>query len=156
MGRFQRLVVVLGSVGRTWLQIHDREHGSEPWLSEGTLGSTRLVRDLDHVGNAGSQLFGITPLTDRWFFFSGTFDTGIEPWITDGTEAGTHLVRDIKPGPGNGFVSNGEFIASLEGQLMFATGDGIYGVEPWITDATEAPMVTSGCSWARSRTWVTR
>ncbi len=79
------------------------------------------------------------------FFICDHTATGREPWVTDGTEAGTSLLKNIAPGADSGFgwpgSSNSFFLSNVVApsqQFFFAANDGANGLEPWISDGTEA------------------
>ncbi|MCW1926266.1 hypothetical protein OKA05_27175 [Luteolibacter arcticus] len=77
-------------------------HGYELWTSNGTPGSTRLLKDL-MPGPGGSALydpmaFGEGASAKVAFVFSRPGISN-EVWVTDGTEAGTVAVAELDPGP---------------------------------------------------------
>lgn len=87
--------------GRALFSATDPLHGTELWITDGTTGGTRLVKDINGgmQGFASSTPSQFAALGDGRVVF--TADDGIhgaEAWITDGTGAGTHLLRDIHPG----------------------------------------------------------
>ena len=48
------------------------------------------------------------------------------------------VVRDINPEPGHPFSSDPQLTSVIrDGRLFFFAGDGVHGIEPWITDGTE-------------------
>ena len=100
------------------------EHGREPWISDGTLGGTGMLRDIA-PGPRSSQIRLPYTLTDDYnedhpvlhvraedvgsdrdyvIFYAdapgptpGT-TTGVEPWISDGTPEGTRSLGETFPG----------------------------------------------------------
>lgn len=107
-----------------------RTGGQELWRSEGTAGSTRLVRDLGS-GSYGAHAF--VTLGDTLFFVAHQSDTGFELWRSDGTRRGTRLVRDIWPGA---IGSQPASLAVLGERLYFSADDGSSGRELWSSDGT--------------------
>jgi|CXWL01.1.fsa_nt_gi ELWxxDGT repeat protein len=107
--------------------------GAEPWVSDGTLGGTRILGDLC-PGPCGSQeRMARFALGDELIFHAALPEIGIEPWITDGTPAGTRLLRDLCRGPCS---SRGALLGAVDGVgLVGAEGpDGQFHL--WRTDGT--------------------
>jgi ELWxxDGT repeat protein len=78
----------------------DGAHGVEPWITDGTRGGTRLLRDVcpgPCTGTLSTGDAGIASVAaGELLFFSGNNGSrGSELWATDGTVAGTRLVRDL-------------------------------------------------------------
>jgi uncharacterized protein (TIGR03382 family) len=77
------------------------------------------------------------------FFIANDGVHGRALWKTDGTGAGTVRVTDLNAGPASATlltdVGRSPLLALEEqGLLLFAASDGVHGVEPWVTDGTEA------------------
>ncbi len=127
--------------GRALFVASDPEHGSEPWVTDGTAEGTRLLET--NPGPAGSYLSGaFVALGDgRALFGMGDPERGSELWVTDGTQGGTSLVADINPGPSGsfpgGYPGGPPAMAPLgDGRAVFAAEDGASGRELWISDGT--------------------
>jgi ELWxxDGT repeat protein len=114
--------------------VDDGIHGTEPWVTDGTRGGTRLVADVcpgacpsfpRHLAVAGGLLF----------FQADDGAHGRELWVSDGTAAGTGLVADLVPGLRHS--TPGEIVA-LGDRVVFAASDPLTGREPWISDGTLA------------------
>ncbi|MFP2925500.1 MYXO-CTERM sorting domain-containing protein [Pyxidicoccus sp. 3LG] len=87
------------SQGRLWMNASTALNGSEPWTTDGTPGSTRLVLDIDpgpypRDGNPGD----FVPLRGFTYFRATESNSGTELWRSDGTAEGTALAVDIGPG----------------------------------------------------------
>ena len=77
---------------------NDEAHGSELWISDGTLAGTHLLKDIS-TGRSSSMTNDsyseFVILNDKAYFIV-TDDTGkLNIWRTDGTEAGTELFHNI-------------------------------------------------------------
>lgn len=132
------------------------EVGHEPWVSDGTPGGTRLLKDInlqrepsffpgDGDMPGSSRPVHFTPIGSSVLFAADDgLELGSEPWITDGTAEGTRVLLDINatvtvdetragssPGP---FVRFGD-------RTFFAADDGVSGRELWSTDGTAAGTV---------------
>ncbi len=126
----------------------DGINGKEPWVSDGTLAGTHLLKNIhpttvDNNFETSSVRFLSADAT-KAFFIANDGTTGYELWVTDGTEAGTNLVLDIFQG------SNGSQIQVApsaignnikDGKLYFFALNGsgsstINGIEPWVSDGT--------------------
>jgi ELWxxDGT repeat protein len=125
--------------------------GVEPWVTDGTVEGTHLLKDLcpsdcEDVAEVWDQtLPGLVFLTVT------EPNSGNELWVTDGTEAGTRLVRDICPGscdahPYTPFV--------MKDRLLFVADDGVDGYELWATDGTAANTTWSS-DFPYARPWGT-
>ncbi len=128
--------------GKALFGADDGIHGIEPWVTDGTPAGTLLVKDV-YPGSRGSMggnevfmgltgKFGLFPAADGVH--------GFELWITDGTPKGTRLLADPDYIPGRTYSSREYWYFSAPGRLgdslLFAAGDGVHGMEPWISDGT--------------------
>jgi ELWxxDGT repeat protein len=109
---------------------NDGPHGSEPWITDGTPGGTRLLRDICPGACPSFGQFW-TMLDGRLYFPAQDDVNGYELWSTDGTEAGTRMVHDICPG-GCGSSPRLPFIVG--NRLVFLAWDGSENI--WSTDGT--------------------
>lgn len=120
----------------------DDEHGQEPWVTDGTVAGTFMLKDLRTTIspsgiNLSSQPQEFMSHKDLMFFSANTDDFGRELFVTDGTSTSTTMVKDIRIDPLYG--SAPKTIASLGELLYFSAdmyGDGNYYL--WSTDGTES------------------
>lgn len=119
---------------------NDATNGIEPYVSNGTVAGTFLLRDI-LPGSSSSQsgVFRLWP-TDigggRCLFSANEGlaapARGYELWVSDGTGAGTTLLVDIDPSavtPG----ANPAELQSAWGSLLFTSAnDGTRGIEPHV------------------------
>ena len=98
----------------------------EPWISDGTVSGTRLLKDIEPAFSSGATKY---TSVGRLVFFAA-FDTtdGEELWVTDGTTEGTRLVKDINRGPES---ASPRSLRSIRGVLYMSADDGVHGFEPW-------------------------
>ena len=73
----------------------DAEHGAELWVTDGTLGGTRMVADL--VPGTGSSKPTASPASATRSIFFVDAPRVTELWRSDGTEAGTVQLTTIPP-----------------------------------------------------------
>lgn len=111
--------------GAIYFGADDGIHGCELWKTEGTAGSTVMVRDINPRFESGID--SITPFAvlGSHLYFRGT-DGGqsVGLWRTDGTEAGTTFVKL------HGDVAN---LTVLDNALFYSGGGGV-----WKSDGTPA------------------
>ncbi len=103
------------------------------WISDGTGGGTRFVRDL------GPQFQGITrgmvALPGGGILFdSNDGARGLELWVSDGTATGTVAYANLNPDTNGNSMPRGFF--DLGDTLLFSADDGVHGL--WRTDGTRA------------------
>jgi ELWxxDGT repeat protein len=111
----------------------DLTHGSELWISDGTSGGTRLLRDVN-PGPLGISVYPTSPLFNGSYYGIVSRQTDWwdsaenELWKTDGTEAGTVMVKPV-PGTYGGLSG----FVSFAGKLYFPSAGKV-----WETDGTTA------------------
>jgi ELWxxDGT repeat protein len=81
----------------------DGTHGYELWVTNGTSGGTKMVKDIWGGPESASPFNFVTDPTGTIrgtvvFFVADSLATGQELWFTDGTNSGTHVI-DIYPEP---------------------------------------------------------
>ena len=127
--------------GRVLFAASDPEHGSEPWITDGTAAGTQVL-ELVPGSTSGYVSGAFLALGDgRALFAASGASGGTELWVTDGTSGGTQPVKDIYPGSSGSYpgASSGRGMISLEdGRAIFSAEDDIHGRELWISDGTEA------------------
>lgn len=122
----------------------DGVHGKEPWVSDGTPGGTRLLRDI--LAGPGTSDAGATDIqvsavaADGIAYFAATdAEHGRELWQTDGTPEGTRLVADVEPGPAS---SSPAELTRVGDVLYFAATTAAIGTELWAYPLPETPAIT--------------
>ena len=137
-------------LGNTLLfRANDGTDGVELWKSDGTAGSTVMVKDIK-PGAASSFLGGMIIAGSMIYFSADDGTTGRELWKSDGTGPGTILVKDVRPGSGASAPSR---LAYINGTLLFRASDGVHGFEPWASDGTAGGTfmikdVAVGTAWS--------
>jgi len=119
---------------RVYFRSHDGTHGSEPWVSEGTLATTQVLKDIwlganGSMGNDSIYGFG------SGVMFTADDGTGRALWISDGSEENT-----IKIATGLG-ISQGYLqktgLPAEAGEKTYFSGNGLpYYQELWVSDGT--------------------
>jgi ELWxxDGT repeat protein len=118
---------------------------NQVWVSDGTDGGTKLVRELTAMLDIGSYVGGTEATAfaaDGNTLFFTDYDSfhGGELWKSDGTPAGTQIVKDIDPGPDSSAPNS---FAIFNGQLNFAAHDGTIPQvnQLWMSDGSAAGTV---------------
>ncbi|QRN95204.1 hypothetical protein JRI60_39995 [Archangium violaceum] len=122
---------------RLFFVVSDEEHGRELWVSDGSTGGTRLVKDIA-PGSADASPFNLKLVGDTLLFLRVVPATPSTPertelWKSDGTEAGTVRVKDL--GPESSLIFSQTIVGDT---LFFVLSDPEHGSELWKTDGTEA------------------
>jgi ELWxxDGT repeat protein len=98
----------------------------EPWISDGTVEGTRLLKDIEPAfGSNPRQLVTVGSVV---FFTAYDLAHGEELWVTDGTPEGTRLVRDMNRGVAS---ASPRWLRNIRGALYMSADDGVHGFEPW-------------------------
>ena len=120
--------------------------GIRPWITDGTVEGTFVLKELDPGAGGESSAYFFTPFGTGVIFsafepIAETWGTehGSELWISDRTPAGTVLVKDIYPGgEGSPNGSRPEEFEVVGDHVFFRAFEGATGAELWVTDGTEA------------------
>lgn len=107
------------------------DNGVEPWISDGSNAGTRLLRDINPIGDSNPREF--EEMGGMVFFSADDGSHGRELWVSDGTSAGTRLLKDIQPGSPGSAPQN---LAAIDGILYFSANNGTDGAELWRSDGT--------------------
>jgi ELWxxDGT repeat protein len=108
--------------------------GAELWVSDGTPGGTRLLRDI-WPGEPDSSIGAGVVVGGRVIFPACDPVAGCELWASDGTDAGTGRFLDLEPGPGS---SRPTGLSKIGSQLFFAACRVASGCEGFATNGTAA------------------
>ena len=148
---------------RVFFRANDGEHGSELWVSDGTLDGTYMVKDIC-PGSGNSYPEYITALGDSLvLFWADDGQNGRELWRSDGTQEGTWLVEDIAPGTLHSLQSYpGRAPVVFDGALYFpARVDTLNGYSTlWRSDGTASGtecvcvLVSGGSGCAGNCVWL--
>jgi len=116
---------------------YDDEHGSEPWVSDGTPEGTRLLVDSAPGNSFFANPRGFTRIGDYVYFFaSGQLNGPLALWRTDGTREGTTIFADL---PGE---SGPQDIQVINDRIVFSAFRSGQTVKLWTTDGTpEGTMI---------------
>ncbi len=107
--------------------------GNEPWVSDGTGGDTKILKNIDD-GGSGSNPGNFLRIGNTVFFAADDGERGMELYATNGTTESTGRVKNINSG---GADSSPMHLEESGGILYFsAKGEGA-GRELWRSDGTE-------------------
>jgi ELWxxDGT repeat protein len=120
-------IVMVAAGDRIVFLVNNTATGLEPWVSDGTVEGTHLLRDIN-PGTATSNPSGFISV-DGSVYMSATDDThGTELWVTDGTTEGTRLAADVEPGTAGSFPQR---LARAGDRLYFVAITTATGKELW-------------------------
>jgi ELWxxDGT repeat protein len=103
----------LFDAGRLYFRLSDGSLGYEPWVSDGTVAGTHVIKDINpQVANQSANPDWLVAFDGKLAFTADDGISGNELWISDGTAAGTTRAADIWPGdigsdPTSLFASSG-------------------------------------------------
>ena len=114
--------------------------GVELWVTEGTLATTQILKDifpgtgngLDNIGNDYDEYFAV--INNKLIFKAQSSASNFEIWSTDGTNAGTQILKEIYFGTAYG--SDPADFQVVSGVVYFTANSVEYGTEIWETDGT--------------------
>lgn len=110
----------------------DDSHGRELWVTDGTAGGTRMVKDIRAgSGSAMEKNDPIVPLDNSVLFVANDNVTGKQLWVSDGTEAGTIRLKVFTADGTNPAFKF--FKDTLDGAVFFHAAGGL-----WRSDGTES------------------
>ncbi|NLO72155.1 MAG: T9SS type A sorting domain-containing protein [Porphyromonadaceae bacterium] len=109
------------------------KRGNELWVTDGTEGGTRVVRDIN-PGNGNSFPSHFAVSNDLLFFRADDGTNGAELWVTDGTIAGTKMVKNINASGG----SYPMHLYSFNNKVYFSAADDGTKRNLWVSDGTTA------------------
>ncbi len=119
---------------------YDVATGLEPWVSDGTLEGTRLLKDVrpwtlyDPPGDVPSSLpLWLGTAGGKTFFSAEVIFKGRELMVTDGTPLGTVMAKDLQPS--HGTTTFGDSY-SWNGHLYFLATNDQHGAGLWRSDGT--------------------
>jgi len=107
--------------------------GRELWKSDGTEQGTVLVANLNTAGDSDPS--DLTSDGSKIWFSAHADAIGAELFTADG--GGASLVADVEPNTISASLET-LFLADLNGKLIFLADNGVNGMEPWVSDGTEA------------------
>lgn len=108
----------------------DGNTDSELWVTDGSVGSPRLVKDIV-PGPGSSAPYGFFAVGDIVYFIANTPEHGAGLWKSDGTEAGTVMVADLNPGPESFYPEN---LLVIGGKLYFTAHTAAFGREMYVLE----------------------
>ncbi len=122
--------------GHAYFRLNDLEHGSEPWVSDGTPAGTTLLADLEPRQDGGSFPYALKAGAERCFFLANEdFRRGeTELWASDGSAAGTVLAArlHLSAFPSSYLIRT----ADLIDRIALISAQDFGQAELWISDGT--------------------
>ena len=75
---------------KMYFAANDNLHGNELWITNGSIQSTHMVKDIQE-GRNDSAPVGFIDFNNKIYFIATDSIHGTEIWLTDGTESGTKI-----------------------------------------------------------------
>lgn len=123
--------------GILYFTADDGIHGTELWMSDGTLAGTVMVADINS-GSGSSSPYSLTNVDGTLYFIANDGTHGYELWKSDGTESGTVMVKDIISGSVSSWPS---YLTDVDGTLFFTAYDSVHGNQLWKSDGMTSGTV---------------
>ncbi|HZY80012.1 MAG TPA: YCF48-related protein [Cyclobacteriaceae bacterium] len=124
--KFQSITTVHTLNDKLLLYANDGNSGDELWVSDGTAGGTKLLKDI-RPGYPGSAVENIFNYKGKAYFAAFTDEFQSELWVTDGTTEGTKIFADLTaPEDYNGGTTPGGFTVFQEMLYFTSIGGKLY------------------------------
>lgn len=137
-----KLIDELGSIvfldGKLIFAGNTTAEGNELFITDGTPGGTKLLKDINPGTPSSSPDYESAVLNGYLYFTAERPAEGRELWRTDGTPSGTTLVKDIVSGPNSSNYPNKYHLFSNGTYLLLMARTPSSGVELWRSDGTNA------------------
>lgn len=135
---------------------HSEANGHEPWVTDGTLAGTHMVKDI-MPGSATSlgspfPLFQGFDFQGRAYFLGQNETNGMQLWVSDGTEAGTTQFAEVNEQDESGAISlewsknEDHFIINTPDGVMASDGITTELMHPATTVFVKIPGLTYSVS----------
>ena len=135
---------------------HSEANGHEPWVTDGTLAGTHMVKDI-MPGSATSlgspfPLFQGFDFQGRAYFLGQNETNGMQLWVSDGTEAGTTQFAEVNEQDESGAITldwsknEDHFIVTTPDGVMASDGITTELMHPASTVFVKIPGLTYSVS----------
>jgi ELWxxDGT repeat protein len=133
-------LIFLGTTtGRAYFYTDEGTAGYRLWTTDGTTAGTRVLGRFPRPPYLYGNPRGLEFLPNRTaLFFISDGAHGMEWWRSDGTVAGTRLLKDACPGSCSSFGYPLPRPVLVGNKLFAHLYDPKGGLEPWLSDGTEA------------------
>ncbi|MEN4760161.1 T9SS type A sorting domain-containing protein [Chryseobacterium sp. C39-AII1] len=123
--------------------------GMEPFVSDGTIAGTKILKDINPSSYSGSVFYGDNPTFfkngNKLFFRCSNGNAPNEPCVTDGTESGTRLIKKLGIYTQGSLPEDPYFMSLNDNEVLFSAdgnGNNSWGdYNLWKTDGTESGTV---------------
>ena len=119
----------IGFGGKLIFSMSTTTNGIEPWISDGTVTGTKMLKDI--IPGVGSGMptkptysMNMAASATQVFFMARDLNHGFELWKTDGTPSGTKMVKDLVPGRGNALSA--PYLTVLGNKVLFSAASKLY------------------------------
>ncbi len=122
------------SGGRLYFTTGDGNGGMDLWSSDGTAGTTAVVKDFTAPSGGYVSIAHLTAFNGEMAFIASDGTNGSQLWISDGTSSGTRMIT----GAGSGDLATGPSDLTVAGNGLdfFANNSSTGSPGLWITNGT--------------------
>ncbi|MBX3026911.1 hypothetical protein KF840_18545 [bacterium] len=132
-GGFRQVREMVAHGDRVVLSADPFMQGAEPWISDGTIEGTRLIKDIAPEPGRGSEPRLLATLGEQTYFVTTDDSRASVLWRSDGSEAGTQPVRSW-PGTAEGVAVQRMVASGSQLFLSVDAADASTGL--WVSDGT--------------------
>jgi ELWxxDGT repeat protein len=142
---------VVSRVEKAIIAFYDQDHGLEPWVTDGEVNGTKLLKDANE-GGGHSIISNVVTMGENYYFVTTDQEEGLDSppnpigklWKSDGTPEGTVLVKDMTD---LGLYS--PFLINFKEELYLFADHGLWKINSAEGDLNRIAEFSRGDEWYR-------